>query len=231
MKNLIPTLVFIILILIGAFMQIELSRSTGTTLIVKNSSKTDTITAYLTIGCPDTTKWVSNVHNIFGINTTGAQGSFTLAPNQQVSYQSKKAIQGNICFNSPPVNCPEEVTVCEFCLNNKGTVKYAQETIDISCVSGISFISKITLQGTKWTANYKGYDTITVIQNGIKGTNSGRPGVYPFGCDNCTSQSSQAPSCTIGNNEPPQKHNICNVQRNAMLSGGTVMIEYLKKVE
>ncbi len=202
-----------------------------TTLTVHNASKTDTVTAYLTLGPADTTHWVYNTKGIFGITTTGAQGSFTLAPGQYRSYTSKRAMAGNISFNSPPLNCPNQITVCEFCINNHGTVPKAQETVEISCVSGVSYIANIYLSNKNWTANYPGYDTIQNIQNGPIGTNNGRPGVYPFGCDDCTTATSQAPSCTIGKNEKQQRHAICNVQRNAKLSGGSMTISYMRKVK
>lgn len=227
-KGLSILLLTLIIFLVALLQHHNMVNHAKTMLVIKNGNDTNSVLVYVTLGCPDTTKWQSNVNGMFGITATGLQGAFYLAPGQQVSYTSKKALQGNVCFNSAPVNCPQKVTVCEFCLNNAGTSKNAQETTEISCVSGVSFIASITLQGSKWTANYPGYDTVTTIQNGPIGTNSGRVGVYPFGCDDCTMATSGAPSCTQGKNEVPQKHAICNVQRNARYSGGTVTITYLQ---
>jgi|GEM_PF-3510844 hypothetical protein len=207
-----------------------------TELIVSNKDSIDSVSVWITIGYADTVHWVHSVSGIFGITTGGSQAMIILAPKQIVGYKCPEGlgISGNICFLSPPLNCPNKTTVCEFCLNNyKSGVNDPQETVEISCVSGVSYIASIHLQGGNgvWTANYPGFDTIRHIQNDTIGANSGLPGVYPYGCDDCDSATPQAPSCTIGHNEKPQKHAICNVQRDAKLSGGVMVISYIKAVK
>ena len=213
----------------------ESAPSTQTEIVVVNTDTVNSVNVWLTIGYPDTTNWVSSVSGIFGITTSGGQAMFTLSPGQKVYYSSPagKGIQGNISFLSAPNNCPIGTTLCEFCLNNySSSVPDPQETVEISCVSGVSFIASIDLKGGTgiWTANSPGYDTILHIQNDTIGANSGLAGVYPFGCDDCISQSSGAPSCTIGINEPPQVNAICNVQRGASSGGGKVTISYIRTI-
>jgi hypothetical protein len=201
-----------------------------TTLVVKNTY-TQPVLTYLTLGGCD--NCLSDVNGVFGITTSGLQGSFTLQPGDSVYYTPPEgvAFEGNISFLAAPVNCPVGTTLCEFVLNNyvyPDTM--GQETVEISCVAGVSYIAKYTMKGGgSWTAT-TGYENITCFWNDTIGANSGLVGVYPYGCDDCTTQSSQAPSCTIGKNEPCQVLPICNISRNSMQCGGFVTIEYIKPI-
>ncbi len=239
MRELIITLIFIGIIatMINVASTLEGKRTpvvNSTVVMVENKDTINCVDVWLTIGAPDKT-WVNSVHGIFGIKTKGLQGKFTLKPKQTLSYIPKKGIQGNICFLTTPQQCNGNAngsTIIEFCLNNYNVkIPEAQETVEISCVSGITYIASIDMKGGKgiWTANYAGYDTITHIQNDTFGKNSGNAGVYPYGCDDCDSIASP-PVCTIGKNETPQKYAICNIQRNASLNGGTVKISFISKV-
>lgn len=221
------------LLIIASVIEKEQTKKVQKTKMIVKNEYNDTISVHLTIGAPNKL-WVNDVYGIFGIKTHGQQGVFTLAPGDSIIYLPPKAIQGNICFLSNPYQCVSDsgATILEFCLNNYNyKIPAAQETVEISCVAGINYEAGIFMDGGGiWTANAKGYDTITSIQNGVFGTNSGRVGVYPYGCDDCTYQSSGAPYCTIGKNENPQKYAICNVQRNASLSGGTVKFVFKKPI-
>lgn len=206
-----------------------------TTLIVENKNK-HPIDVYLSLGAvpdKDTSKWIQNVHGIFGITQFGVSGKFTLQPNEKLKYTppAQKALQGNICFGRKPINCPSGTTLVEFCINNQFTVNDAQETCEISCVAGVSFLTSVEFKGGGvWSANLTGLDTIKMIHNDLIGRNSGLPGVYPYGCDNCTA-SFNPPKCTKGKNEKPQKQAICNIQRNALNGGGYLKINFWKKIK
>lgn len=203
----------------------EITDLQKTTLVVKNANPVDTINVYLTLGQPASDAWVKDVKGLFGITTSGGSGIFRLAPNDSLSYVTPtgKGIQGNVCFVNVPVNCP--TTLCEFCLNNYSKKdSMAQETVEISCVQGVSYLAKYTLNGGgQWIAT-TGVEGITTFKNGEDGTNSGLVGVYPVGCDDCTASVSP-PACVKP--EKPQTKPICNISRNASLSGGTVTISYL----
>lgn len=205
-----------------------------TQMLVTNQD-TVPVTAWLTLGAADTATWIQNVQGLFGITDSGLVGSFILQPGDTLNYTapSGKAIQGNFCFITQAYQCAFDSintgsNIIEFCLNNSGTVNNAQETIEISCVPGVTYIGAVDFYGAGvWTANYTGYDTIIHIENSVFGRNTGLPGVYPVGCDNCTAQTANAPACTIGKGESPQKYAICNVQRNASQSGGQVVFSYM----
>jgi hypothetical protein len=205
-----------------------------TEMLLTNESK-DSVKVVITLGSGLDTMWIQDVYNMFGYSEHGTQAIFDLAPNDTLTFTPSKAIQGNISFLTKPFQCDSKYpsvtgsNIMEFCLNNNGTVTNAQETVEISCVPGVTYIGKMHLvDGGIWTANNPGYDTVKVIQNGNFGENTGRVGVYPVGCDNCTEQTSNAPKCTIGKGEQPQSKPICNVQRNAELKGGKVIFSYIK---
>lgn len=218
----------VIIILIFGFKCIsDNSSKNQTTLQVYNSSN-DTILVYLTLDM-NGINWVEDVNGIFGITSKNkSQGAFQLLPKQIVSYQSKKAFSGNISFNNPPLNCPFPApTLFEFCLNNKNTVSKSQETVDISCVYGVTSIGSITLNGGGvWNSGQN--DTVTYIQNDVLYKNTGRKGVYPYGCTTCIGRSGMLPCSNKKKYEKVNIKNICNVQRNSKNSGGIVKITYLR---
>ncbi len=204
-----------------------------TVLCIKNENPVDCVLVYLTLNTGK--MYVSDVNGIFGIKSSKkSQGSFYLAPEDSVSYVSPKgkAINGNVSFWSPPLNCPYVgTTLFEFNLNNYRTSRYAQETVDISCMAGVSCFGSIDMSGglLSWTDNVHP-ESVTHIQNDSLYKNTGISGVFPYGCTNCTNTDG-APVCS--DNQPafatPNKQNICNVQRYAKGSGGSVTISYLKR--
>lgn len=230
------------------------SKADNSEILITNQDTVD-VTVYLTLGvinckydttikngqkiitknCTDSLKWEQDVYGIFGSNIHGSKYIFKLKPKDTLRYSPLKGIQGNISFITDAWQCSPDSSstgsnIIEFCLNNNGTVLNAQETIEISCVSGVTYIGRVDFyNGGIWTANYKGYDTITTVENGDFGHNTGRVGVYPVGCDDCNSITNP-PSCTIPNgyHESPQKYAICNVQRNAKNSGGKVVFSFIR---
>lgn len=158
------------------------------------------------------------------------QGNLTLPPKTIVSLTAPEGLgfNGNISFGTPPLNCPcpgypEGVCLAEFIINN-GFQPGGQETVDISCVCGANAYVGILLGSEDWTTN-GGAIPVKDIRNGTRYDNTGRNGVFPYGCDNCT-ESSAPPSC-VG--QQPQFVNsapICNVQRPATSPGGVVRVSF-----
>jgi len=199
-----------------------------TELTLKNSSKTDSVLTYLTIG--DDNNFITDVYGVFGIKQHGLQGYFYAKKDSLYTYKfDKKGISGNISFGTPPLNCPTEkwkngVNLYEITLNNFGTVSKAQETSDISCVGGVNALGKIKFSDPNWIAGGKRVDSAS---NLAINNNFSRVGVYPYLCSGCISISNP-PNCTKKlNPSTPQKNHICNMSRNASKSGGTVSIEFL----
>ena len=136
---------------------------------------------------------------------------------------------GNVTFGTPPLNCPcpdwpEGVNLAEFIVNNGFQVN-GQETVDISCVCGANAFIHIQLHASDWTAN-GGAIQVDKITNGTRYNNTGRVGVFPYGCDNCTS-SDNPPTCVGQHPEYANRNPICTVQRPACGNdGGTVVIVF-----
>lgn len=189
------------------------------------------VLVYLTLGA--TLGCVQDVSTItftpaVSLNTgTPLMGSFTLAAGETVQIAAPEGLgfNGNLCFGSPPVNCPtpdwpEGVALAEFILNN-GYQPGGQETVDISCVCGANAYLGFDLSAGDWTTN-GGAIAVSRIRNGSRDDNTGRVGVFPLGCDNCTS-SDAPPECVGKHPHFANKEPICNVQRSAASNQGGVV--------
>jgi hypothetical protein len=128
------------------------------------------------------------------------------------------------------VNLPEGTNTAEVVLNPP--LNNENESVDISCINGANSQIQFSLPGSQWTSN--GSNTINSIANSvvilnpagvcINDGNCNLNGVYPYNLTNCTSGPgnacgglSQAAFCTESNA-------ICQVQRPAGVTGGTVTI-------
>lgn len=162
------------------------------------------------------------------------QGWFTLGGNDSVSYTPPEGVglNGNFSFGTPPINCPTQefpngVNLAEFILNNSFQGSLAQETIEISAVAGVNAFIKFSMTGGGvWNAGPT-QPSVTEFENkGLHG-NVGQVGVYPYGCDECT-KSVKPPKCP--EHRPPydgcQTEAICNVQRDPLTAGGTVVVTF-----
>jgi len=157
-------------------------------------------------------------------------GNFILPATTTVTIAAPEGLgfNGNFSFGTPPLNCPcpdwpEGVALAEFIINN-GFQVGGQETVDISCVCGANAYLGFDLSSDDWTTN-GGMIQVKKIRNATRYENTGLVGVYPYGCDNCTS--SDAPPSCVG--KQPQNANaepICNVQRPAGSSGGVVHVVF-----
>jgi hypothetical protein len=195
-----------------------------TKLVIVNDSGAD-ILVYLTLGSGK--GYVDNVKNAFGIKTKGLEGKFLLKHGDTISHTFSKAVMGNLSFGNLPLNCPNGNTIFEFCLNNKNISVNSQETIDISCVSGVTAIIKVDLVGGgKWNAGACSSD-VRCFSNDSLG--NAVFGVFPYGCTNCTNSSGK-PDCIIDSLIHCNQFNCCNVQRPAKTSGGNIIVTYKGRI-
>ena len=143
----------------------------------------------------------------------------------KVSTPEGFGLNGNICFGTPPLNCPcpewpEGVCLAEFIVNN-GFQPRGQETVDISCVCGANAYLAFELSAADWTSN-GGAIQVCSMANDTRYRNTGLVGVYPYGCDVCTA-SENPPSCVGQHPEYANTQPICNVQRPAADNQGGVV--------
>lgn len=204
--------------------------SQGTSLCVVNNTS-DTIDAFLTLSVYTDTMakyYIQNVNGIFGMDTTGTVGMFTIMPNDTVIYlNDTMALSGNICFGGQPTNCPTSIfpkgtNIFEFTINNQKCGLYQQESVEISCVAGVNSYMVGNLKGTGWIVT-TGIDTVTTFSNNTLGNNTGRVGVFPTGCTNCTNHKG-APTCT--QLEKPNDKPICIIQRPAIGAYGVLICTF-----
>lgn len=204
-----------------------------TKLKIRNASKKNAVTVWITLGA--TPGCLQDITKIpFVTNFQGTMvGSFVLPPNASTPEYApdKMGFNANISFNAQPQNCPDGlfphgVNLFEFIINNAFQGAAAQETVDISCVAGINCAIGALLGGPTWNAGPT-QPRVTRIENGKHGTNTGRVGVYPVGCDDCTASVSP-PVCPHPlKKERPQVAAICNVQRPASKNGGLIEVCFL----
>ncbi len=189
---------------------------------------TESVKVWITLGAtPGCLIHVSKIPFITD-STDNLKGYFILNGNDStIAYAPENmGINGNVSFTTPPLNCPSDeypngVNLFEFIINNSFQGEFAQETVDISCVSGVN--SKIEAQltgGTKWSATTD-HPNVRQIYNGSIDGNKGLVGVYPYGCDTCTGAKSP-PSCITVSSDK-QISPICNVQRSAKDAGGGII--------
>lgn len=220
-----------------------------TTLKVYNASN-NPVTVWLTLNGYGGSNpgFYSNVSSIpFKPQTTinavnPLQGSFTLGAGKMVSVTPPvgTGIAGNFSFGNAPNNCrtpadPNGQNLAEFTLDNNTPAfspAYTQEAIDISCVNGVNAKLQFDLTKTSGAGSWQtaGQSNVTTFANTKftppPSSNINLVGVFPVGCDNCTSQAN--PGCNpqwvpwnVGSTTA-----LCNVQRPASQSGGTVMITF-----
>jgi hypothetical protein len=206
---------------------------TVTYLRIINASDS-AVTTYITLGT--TPGCLQHANQIpFVSDTIGALvGSFILKSHDStIAYApAGLGLNGNLSFSSQPINCttpqfPSGVNIFEFILNNAFQPGNPQQTIDISCVAGVNCFIKCTLSGSNPWNGSSAYPAVTKFYNGDITHNIGHVGVYPFGCDSCTTRSKLAPACDTIHSDH-QNSQICNVQRNAKpYAGGIVRVIYL----
>ena len=208
-----------------------------THLTVTNNSGA-VVQVYLTLGSVGGCAQNVTLNDVpFVTNRVNAsQGWFNVAPHDSVTYTAPPdtCMSGNFSFGGPPQNCPDRgqfpngMNLAEFTLNNSPQGPNAQETVDISGVYGVNASLQFQLSGGGAWNDGGGQQNITQFANQGLTANIGLAGVFPYGCDDCTRRTSPTVTCP-GSNVPPfpemcDATHICNVQRDATSSGGTVQV-------
>lgn len=203
-----------------------------TELILRNSFKKDVV-VWFTLGVtPGCLQDISKVPFIKKI-VSSLVGAFPLKPGEETDPYAPDLLgfNGNLAFGARPLNCPTLTTprginLFEFILNNAFQPGQPQETVNISCVAGINCKIRAELGGESWNAG-PNHPSVEAIENGRMYDNTGRVGVFPYGCDNCTSSDSPPQCPDHPPFEKPQHDKICTVQRDAIKSGGIILVTFL----
>ena len=194
------------------------------TLIKLTNNTSEDVNTHITLGATegcvqDVTTLVFSDPSITVISEYPLKGYFVHKANTSVyvAAPDEMGFNGNVSFNTEPKNCkshelPWGMNVAEFIVNNPFQAPYGQETVDISCLAGANALIKFKMDATDWTTNGGAITSIQEIVNGMWDQNTGLIGVFPYGCDNCTS-SNNPPACVGLQPQFAQAEAICNVQR------------------
>ncbi len=168
----------------------------------------------------------TNVQAIFPQMTLNTPGVTTIgyimlnpkgAAGDSIFSNVASCYSGSFSAESVRINCstdrfPTGQSLAEFIVNNGFQAGTPQETVDISCVTGVNAIWKFTMDGgqsvwTTTTDTRKVPPTTKVVRDMQNAPNlygnTGREGVFPFGCTNCTNYAGVpccAPPITPGTN-------------------------------
>jgi hypothetical protein len=203
-----------------------------TELIVKNSSKEDSVKVYFTLQSPN------SVVGCFGIkphDTTGSksQGFFYAKKDSTYYCKPSSALFGyNISFKSPPIPCQTAIDKGFKTGVNifEGSINCEFEVFDISCVDGVNCVIRATVSDTVNWSTGMGSEKEKYIssQNRMDlAANCNIRGVFPYRCSNCddTSKTNVPQNCF----DLPlncSRNKTCQVARTGK-AGGSILVEYL----
>ena len=130
---------------------------------------------------------------------------------RQAAYASPQGqgISGNFAFGSPPLNCPtgQQFSRVRRAGNDRHQLCRRGQCSDAFSMSG----------GGRWNAGSSQPAVSQFASKPLK-QNTGLVGVFPRGCDNCTSRANPPQPAY----EDCQSQPVCKVQRDATNSGGDV---------
>lgn len=203
-----------------------------TTLKIINGTS-DPVDIYFTLGTNDgnvTTADMSFLTSIYDAQ----KGMFTLGANATQEYTNPegKNFNGHFAIGAYALNCPDRTlfpngqSLFEFFLNVP-VATGAFETCDISCVYGCNAHFSYTMNGggAGWTVD-NGKQTFTSGSNLPLNENTNRVGVFPYGCQFCTSRANPTSPCGPAFTNQPSSSPICQAMRDAAKAGGTVEVTY-----
>lgn len=207
-----------------------------TKIQIFNDTK-DTVLGYITLGAtPGCLQAASSIPFILDTvpGQRNLQAQFSLLPGDSTIQYSPDSLgyNGVISFLYAPDNCPSPsytngINQFEFMINNAYQGTNAQESINISCVHGVNCVIRVNMLTDSF---FNAGPTIPKIQSFANTMDrSGlEAGVYPYGCDTCTG-SKNPPACILLP-QPKHKNSVCQIQRNASMSGGVIQVRYLGQV-
>lgn len=189
------------------------------------------VTVWVTLGA--TPGCLQDVTKIpFVTSGSGLVGSFTLAAGDSTSIYAPDSVgfNGVFSFNYQPSNCPDSlypngINQYEFIVNNAFQPGNPQESINISCVHGVNCVIRVDMLTLNAFNAGPTVPSISSFANSMDKNQLGQPGVYPYACTHCTDYIG-APKC-IPVPQPVSTEQICQIQRDAKLSGGLIKVIYL----
>jgi hypothetical protein len=217
------------------------SNAAGRTSVGLTNGSSQPVDVYVTLKGNDTcTADVTQIAGWGVAKTTDAlHGKVTLQPGATLPAfdGGSTCFAATISFGSLPLNCPTAAFPCatnlmEFFVNGPGK----NDDLDISEVAGANSKIQVSLSGGSW---WDGFNRIPGDTFGTDGTLARQsplalPGVYPWGCDNCTIRCQPGQDYCAKNGSPNNLQGACNAKANCDIvpmsggsAGGTVTISYM----
>ncbi len=223
----------------------------STTQLQITNATAQTVPVMITLGRKDSAASNYGIHDVSQLPAAWTtypdptaptiQALFLLGAGQSTCFNSGTlSFAGNVAFG--PVfdargcggtanSCyPDAATFFEFALNLGAG---AWETVDISGVNGTNALVTANLGAPVWTNNVTTASVTSISNPGIRDWTSGLNGVYGWQSTNCTSAvnpPNPLPGCNSPLNAPGATQNqsqaICNIQRSAGATGGTVEVVF-----
>ena len=230
-KAVIGILIFTLFILLAIWYINGKVNSTYTSLVVKNSSKEDSVLVYLTIQAPN------SVVGMFGITANDtlnccSQGTFLVYKNCSYSSTVTTAVNGIVlsfggvsgpCAQTIAAGFPTGINVFE------GSINTPFESFDISIEDGMNAMMKVSVTDlVNWHygdgAQYSTFDsvkTVFPIRNNVN-----LPGIFPYLCTNCINEVAPIPQNCLNLKDSCSAYATCQTSR-TYKNGGIILLEYL----
>lgn len=211
----------------------SIPQSEFTNIIIKNSSKQDSVLVWVTLQAPN------SVIGLFGItDTIGSCSKGTFYAYKDSSYTSDLSgpLEGVVisfvgdnlpCQQSIPLGFETGINIFECSIN----VPY--EVFDISCEDGVNSIIRSTVSDTiNWTTGDSIYEQVfdTAVNKIDLAANLNIRGVFPYRCTDCIDLGKSIPQNCFNLKDTCNSFRACQVARTNN-NGGTISIEYLGSLQ
>jgi hypothetical protein len=202
-----------------------------TNLVVKNSSKEDSVLVFLTIQAPN------SVVGMFGMTADDtlnccSQGTFLAYKDSSYSSNVSTTVNGIVlsfagvsgpCAQTIAAGFPTGINVFE------GSINTPFESFDISIEDGMNAMMKVSVTDlVNWHygdgAQYSTFDsvkTVFPIRNNVN-----LPGIFPYLCTNCINEVAPIPQNCLNLKDSCSIYTTCQTSR-TYKNGGIILLEYL----
>jgi hypothetical protein len=199
-----------------------------TNIIIKNSSKQDSILVYITLQAPN------RVFGLFGITDTISASKGTFYAYRDSSYASNdtNALFGVVVsFIGDNMPCQQAVDSGFTTGINifECSVNMNSECFDMSCEDGMNAMLRVSVSDTlNWKSGdgshiltFKKAENVFPLRNNVN-----IPGVFPYRCTDCIDLGKAIPKNCFDLRDTCSTYRTCQIARTG-LKGGYLTIEYL----
>ena len=230
-KTVIGIILLSVLIFFAVWYMDQKLQTVSTNLIVKNSSKEDSVLVFLTIQAPN------SVVGMFGMTADDtlnscSQGTFLAYKDSSYSSGVSTAVNGIVlsfggvsgpCAQTIAAGFPTGINVFECSIN------IPFESFDISIEDGMNAMLKVSVSDlVNWHygdgdqySTFDSVQTVFPIRNNVN-----LPGIFPYLCTNCIDEVAPIPQNCLNLKDSCSAYATCQTSR-TYTNGGFILLEYL----